>query len=1438
MDEAEATWERFVSCKSLLTQFQNFQTSQQGGGFGGILSSSSSNANSETSTLIRELTVRPVSKLLSDEAVQGLAKQDRLVDFIQLVLRSRSRNTPGTAARVQEIAVVGIKAIHSGLVVDKPAQELQNVLLAELGDISPDHAPAIVNAVLAPLLEASKCQGRLTVGHQRQSSEREMSEEAAASFLVVLDILPKVLSVTAGVPTLSEEDPVPEDVRGLSGAQYKDRVVSCLFRARWPGAVSVGMCQTLRDLDLGERHLSVAVSRVLRHLRKNAKLHDLPALTYQLLLLAGRGCKEAALEGVIQVFNRLDAEAADREDAAAGAAGGIPIRPISGGRGGGGGGSIGRGGGGGLGTNSTEELRFVEGTILLHFNFAMKQDHSLASCVLKGFQRRAAAAEVGRAFTPFRLALLLSLARIQRFQQPVLDLVEEIVSDCLVYDHLREGSAWLESEEEAARGGRRWQRYGGGGGGGGGGGRAEGRDGGGGGASDGEDGVSGGGGGGGGSSSSAKAVERVLLTVVAFSRGWDHLVDSLLRLGLRLLDRGGGGSSSPGAVGASRGMLEKLQGAQSHRAALRASYLGRVVLMETFKTHEVVRDQVLSAVLEQVTARSQGVLGYVKLLGLLVQRYPNLLLGKAAAVQDVFGYISVLPPTVAERFLQAVSPLMRLRPGLQDSVVLPLRKALFSREERARLVAVGGLVLLLKDQSRNAAAVAGRGGLSGGSNGGTQMSQTSQMSEGQQMAMVLPFPLAAGGGSGGGGGSALSLAEGFGLLRRCLTQQMVVRAKLYDGLLSCFVQGESLAEHARSSSSSPSRGGGAVDPENMLDDDDGDGPLVPADAAAAAAAGGLRETLNELEGDLRRLSTALSGCPLSEFDLDKVADFSPSGGLAARTKLATAALLCGSYEALMQGSLLLPATVGGQRSAAAAAAAVSPVHGCSKLPALASVQGVLRLFDCRQALLDLVTPSLPTAAQQRAKKGNGGAVSNSNSSSNSLWGESESASGGGGGQPGFSAAGCFGLTLYPGGMPCLGLAFVEDMLAVLNVDASGGEETEGDTERDPGQMDVDLSRDDPPTEAVREDLGLQRLALETCRGHLRCLRAGAAQPSSGGGGLEVDVGGGPSAKGVAGGVHGGGPRDEADAGRAGKAAVKRCAVLAPLLLKEFFRQVTTGNTSGAARDAAAAAKASKGKGKSGGGGDKGTKKKTPSAPSESLAELALSCFEECVCIAAHCSPQKGTAASRTAKMLAAAYDSFPNSNVAPADPAAGRGGSGGGGGAAVAAGVLGRHAEGLVNTFVSLVGDDQMKEAETVCRILSQLTRLLRLHPKSLETHGASLKRVCEQQNIKCPSLAKAVISLYLEAHMSMKAKGGRIAALHDVARQVSACLGPREEDDEEDDEPPVVTFQVINNFTMNAINDVPNPKVYLSSRRLPSERCRRASATWNTRCACCRRRP
>lgn len=84
-------------------------------------------------------------------------------------------------------------------------------------------------------------------------------------------------------------------------------------------------------------------------------------------------------------------------------------------------------------------------------------------------------------------------------------------------------------------------------------------------------------------------------------------------------------------------------------------------------------------------------------------------------------------------------------------------------------------------------------------------------------------------------------------------------------------------------------------------------------------------------------------------------------------------------------------------------------------------------------------------------------------------------------------------------------------------------------------------------------------------------------------------------------------------------------------------QLAEGNTSAAAKEAKIASKGSKGsKGKGAGGGDKGSKKRA-AAPSESLSELALSCFEECVGITAHCSLETATAASRTAKMLSVSH---------------------------------------------------------------------------------------------------------------------------------------------------------------------------------------------------------
>lgn len=65
--------------------------------------------------------------------------------------------------------------------------------------------------------------------------------------------------------------------------------------------------------------------------------------------------------------------------------------------------------------------------------------------------------------------------------------------------------------------------------------------------------------------------------------------------------------------------------------------------------------------------------------------------------------------------------------------------------------------------------------------------------------------------------------------------------------------------------------------------------------------------------------------------------------------------------------------------------------------------------------------------------------------------------------------------------------------------------------------------------------------------------------------------------------------------------------------------------------------------------------------------------------------------SRFLRVHQAAYDGLPDSNVAPADPATAGAGARGGGSSTAAAAVLGRHAEALVQTFISLVGDDQVR---------------------------------------------------------------------------------------------------------------------------------------------------
>ncbi|KAG4129173.1 hypothetical protein ERO13_D09G062000v2 [Gossypium hirsutum] len=103
---------------------------------------------------------------------------------------------------------------------------------------------------------------------------------------------------------------------------------------------------------------------------KTVDLMDLPSLVYQLLVLASKGFnKREIIEGIVYFF------------------------------------------GSELGSKMTSTVRQVEGTVLLHVNFAVKQDPSLGKEVM-GLVKSDL-----RAFNHFTVAVLLSVSRVRRFSE-------------------------------------------------------------------------------------------------------------------------------------------------------------------------------------------------------------------------------------------------------------------------------------------------------------------------------------------------------------------------------------------------------------------------------------------------------------------------------------------------------------------------------------------------------------------------------------------------------------------------------------------------------------------------------------------------------------------------------------------------------------------------------------------------------------------------------------------------------------------------------------------------------------------------------------------------------------------------------------------------------------------------------------------------------------
>ncbi|XP_047451678.1 Fanconi anemia group I protein isoform X2 [Mugil cephalus] len=416
-----------------------------------------------------------------------------------------------------------------------------------------------------------------------------------------LELFPTVLTALASCEALAYG-------KGeLSGEEYKKQLINSLCSSRWDPQCVIHLTTMFRDVPLSSEELQFLVDKILRMFTK-LDLQEIPPLIYQLLLLCAKGCKKQVLEGIIGYFKEQDVH--QEEEQKRGESLDLEVESIP-----------------------QDQLRHVEGTAILHIVFAMRLDHELGRELFKSFKT-----SYGD-LSPFSIALFLSVARIQRYEEQVFELLKGAIIKNFKDEQLQQGSKFLQVLLPGHC-----------------------------------------------------SVARMILDTVKNSVfGWDHVTQGLVQLGFFLMDAFGPkpgpfGKTTEGSVTVARTPTQQ------------ACKLGGQVLLHSFKIHEPIRGEILEQVLNRlVTKTASPVSHYLDLYSDIVVSAPMILLESSSKLTETFDHLSYLPLATVQGLLKAVQPLLKVSMSLKDALILVLRKAMFSSQLDGRKSAVTGFLLLLKN---------------------------------------------------------------------------------------------------------------------------------------------------------------------------------------------------------------------------------------------------------------------------------------------------------------------------------------------------------------------------------------------------------------------------------------------------------------------------------------------------------------------------------------------------------------------------------------------------------------------------------------------------------------------------------------------------------------------------------------------------------------------
>lgn len=154
--------------------------------------------------------------------------------------------------------------------------------------------------------------------------------------------------------------------------------------------------------------------------------------------------------------------------------------------------------------------------------------------------------------------------------------------------------------------------------------------------------------------------------------GWDEVVNGLVLFAFNTID------SQNRGLCAGRDFVHNCainNGSPSDHASL----LCFQIIFDLFKTQEMVREEVVTRLLNYLLIKSQNALPYLQMLHRLLTEYPQGLIPFIPKIRDTVDHICQWSRANAKKFLLAIQPLLKLNGQLRDSLFMTLKKGMFSR---------------------------------------------------------------------------------------------------------------------------------------------------------------------------------------------------------------------------------------------------------------------------------------------------------------------------------------------------------------------------------------------------------------------------------------------------------------------------------------------------------------------------------------------------------------------------------------------------------------------------------------------------------------------------------------------------------------------------------------------------------------------------------------